>query len=346
MSINHSWKKTLFAVIKIAISIAILTLLYRKAQDGNQFSEIAQTEKNWTWIVVALFLCAAAHLISFYRWRILVNALEVPFTTLEAVRIGLIGSAFGLVSLGVVGGDSLRVVFAARDAKNKLAQIFGSVFVDRAIGLLTMFTFATGAYLLIDIGIGEADGSKKLSAIQLLCSIVSAATLSGWAVVLGFLLSPRLLGSRFVEKLKQLPKVGAIFQKLTDVVLLYRKQIPTLAYCLLLSIIVNLCFIATIYLIAIGLNVAHPSLDKHFLIAPISMCANAVPLPGGIGGMEPVLAFLHDTLSGAGETAKHGIVVAFCFRVTLLVVAALGAVAWFVNRKQIRSIVKEAEQDE
>lgn len=346
MPAARSWTKPLFAVIKIVISIVILTLLFQKAQQGNQFSQIAQSDKNWTLLTLAFVFCIMAHLISFVRWRILLNALDIPFTDVEAVRIGLIGSAFGLVSLGVVGGDSLRIVFAARHAKNKIAQVIGSVFTDRAIGMLTMFSFAAVAYLVVGTNLESTENPRILKAIQFLCSFVSFVAIAGWVVVIAFLLSPRLLESKLVDKLKNLPKVGSIFKQLTDVVGLYRKQVPTLFFCVFLSFIVNLCFIGTVYCIGRGLNVAHPTMGQHCLIAPISTCANAAPLPGGIGGMEPVLAYLYDAMSIGEDEAKHGIVVAFSFRFTLLAIAGFGAVAWFINRKQIRTIVKEAEDAE
>lgn len=346
MPASRSWTKPLFALIKIAISIAILTLLYQKAQQGNQFSEIAQSDKDWLLLTLAFVLCLAGHLVSFVRWRVLLNALDIPFTDTDAVRIGLIGSAFGLVSLGVVGGDSLRIVFAARHAKNKLAQVIGSVFTDRAIGMLTMFSFAAIAYLLIDINVEQTDSPATLKAVQYLCGIVSLVAVAGWVVVIAFLLSPKLLESRLVEKLKNLPKVGSLFKQLTDVVALYRKRVPTLFSCVVMSVSVNICFIGSIYCIGRGLNVIHPTLTQHCLLAPVSMCANAVPLPGGIGGMEPVFAFLHDAMSAGGEATKHGIVVAFSFRFALLAIAGLGAVAWFFNRKQIRTMVQEAEKSE
>ena len=99
-------------------------------------------------------------------------------------------------------------------------------------------------------------------------------------------------------------------------------------FCIGLSAITHLCFLGTIYLIAAGLSVQHPSLSEHFLIGPISMAGNALPLPGGLGGMELMLSFFFQlVLSNDANETDHGIVVAFTFRMMLLMLAVIGAIA-------------------
>ena len=75
------------------------------------------------------------------------------------------------------------------------------------------------------------------------------------------------------------------------------------------------------------------------------MTANAVPLPGGLGGMEVVLSYLYEAMSDSNQEGQFGVSVAFSFRIMLLSLAALGAIAWFMSRKQIKTLVDEAPQD-
>jgi hypothetical protein len=104
-----------------------------------------------------------------------------------------------------------------------------------------------------------------------------------------------------------------------------------------MSIGVNVCFVISIYSIARGLTQSYPSLSAHFLIEPISMVANAAPLPGGLGGMELALSFLYETFS-----CKTGVIVAFAFRFALLCISALGAVFWFMNRSKVAKVIEIA----
>ena len=270
------------------------------------------------------------------------RALGIDFSTADATRIGLIGLCFGLISFGVVGGDSLRIIYAARQAKNRLSDIFCSVFFDRAIGMLTMFTFATIGYVWIGVEYVEGAEPEKIRQVQQVCQVIALATLIGWVIIGVFFLTPNLASSRLIQTLKKIPRVGSIFGQLSDSALLYREKTTAVLTSIGLSILVNLGFVGAIYFLACGLSVEHPSFTKHFMIAPISMAANAIPLPGGIGGMEPMLSFFYGALSKTHEYGP-GVVVAFGFRFMLLVMAALGAVAWFVSREQIKELVQAQE---
>ena len=344
MPIPTSAKKTFFAVLKVAISVTILSWLFYDAAQENQFSEIANREKNWAWLTTALLLCLLAHFISFVRWRMLVQAIDIPFSTVDAIRIGLIGVFFGLFTLGVVGGDSLRIYYASRHAKDKLAQVICSVFADRAIGMLTMFSIATVGFVVLNIDFDNPENPQKLKTLKYACLLISIATAIGWGTVLGFVFAPKLLSTSISRGLSWVPKVDELAKQLASVVLLYRSRMGVLFASVLWSIAVNICFIGSVYLIAVGLNIVHPPLAKHCVIAPISMASNAIPLPGGLGGMEFVLSFFYDAMSTQNAKLEYGIVVALVFRFMLITMASIGAVAWFANRKQIQAVVEEHEK--
>ncbi|MEM9411450.1 MAG: lysylphosphatidylglycerol synthase transmembrane domain-containing protein [Planctomycetota bacterium] len=329
------------AFFKIAISVAILSWLFNKAIQGNQFELIAGREKNWLWIFIAFAFCVAAHLFSFVRWRFLVRALDIPFSVLDAIRIGMVGIFFGLFMFGIVGGDSIRMYYAARNAKHKLAQVVCSVFADRIIGMLSMFTFATIGFWFVDLETTDVADPEMLAGIQFLCQLVMLMTTIGWLAVIACLVTPLHWTTKVFTWLKKVPKVGEQFAKIEDVFQLYRSRLGAIAICFVLSGLVNLCFIVSIYFVAAGLNVPHPSLAQHVVVAPISMTANAVPLPGGIGGMEVVLSYLYEGMTGANKEGQFGISVAFLFRFMLLSLAAMGAFAWFVARKQMKALVSD-----
>ena len=56
-----------------------------------------------------------------------------------------------------------------------------------------------------------------------------------------------------------------------------------------------------------------------------------------------MLSYFYEAVSSESTKTEHGIVVAFAFRIALWLIASVGAIAWFVNRKQIRRIVDSAE---
>ena len=144
------WKQILFFA-KCAVSLAILGYLFYGASQNGQWQELRETPKQWGWVAIGFFGCLAAMLVSFYRWQLLVRALNLPFRLIDSIRIGFIGLFFGLFAFGVVGNDSLRAFYAARQAKDRVSAAITSVLADRVIGLITMFTIATIAFCSVDL---------------------------------------------------------------------------------------------------------------------------------------------------------------------------------------------------
>ncbi len=329
-------KRHLITSAKFAISICILWYLFDKARQDDQFEVLFSTEKNWGWLLLGIGGCLGAMLIGFLRWRVMVRALELPFTNLDAIRIGFIGLFFNLFAFGVLGGDALRAFYVTREIPERKPEAIASVVADRLIGLLTMFLVASIAFLLFDTSGLESTHPKKLASVRFACQAVSTLTLVGFLGLGVLAWSPRLTSTRWFGRLMELPRIGPIIKKILSVILLYRSRPLSVFVSFLMSFGVNFGFVIGIYSIAAGLCPDHPSFANHFVIEPIAMVSNAVPLPGGLGGMEFALDFLYQAFS-----CGHGVVVAFAFRFCLLSVSAIGAVVWFLNRSQVEELMPD-----
>jgi uncharacterized membrane protein YbhN (UPF0104 family) len=152
------------------------------------------------------------------------------------------------------------------------------------------------------------------------------------------LVSGDLSQKRILKPLTELRFVGGLFAKVFSVLLSYRRRPGSLVAAVFLSVMINALFAAAIYGVAAGISDAHPTMAQHFVIAPIAMLANAVPLPGGLGGMEAALDFLYLGFSGADIPTEHGFVVALGFRLILLLVAVIGVFVYVSHRKEIKSL--------
>lgn len=331
-------KRILFFA-KVLISISILSYLFYSAWQQGEWEQLRDSPKRWHWVGLGVLACLGANLISFYRWQLLVQALDVPFKLIDAVRIGFIGTFFGLVAFGVVAGDSLRAFYATRHVKNKTPEAITSVLVDRLIGLLTMFSIATVSFLFFDPAELGEELSEKIQLLKLIGWFVVACTACGYVAMTVLFFTPQLSKTKLFGRLVGLPKVGPIIEKLSGAISLYRDQLPTIAFAFLLSVGVNLCFVTAIYSLAIGLTENNPSFTDHFVIEPIAMVSNAVPLPGGIGGMEFAMQYLYIAFG-----SSNGVVAGFAMRFSLLLVHAIGGVMWFLNREQVAGIEKQAAQ--
>ena len=332
-------KRYIITLIKFAVSIGILTYLFNSAIKTEQFDLLFENPIQWSWIGVAFVTCLLAHVIGFFRWRMLVRALDLPFSNIDAVRIGFIGLFFNLIAFGVIGGDTLRAFYVTRKIKNRVPEAIASVVADRVIGLLTMCLIASIAFLLLDTSSLASDHPQELAIIEYICQFVVLLTAIGMCGLVVVFFSPKLVNTHRYRSLMSLPRIGDVIARLTSVVTIYRGLPVTVSLAFVMSVGVNVCFAITIYSLAVGLTPAAPSFANHFVIEPIAMVSNAVPLPGGIGGMEFAMSYLY--LAFSFET---GVIVGFAFRFSLLAVSAIGAVFWFTNRSKVSHLI-ETETD-
>jgi len=331
-------KRLIFAA-KVCISIGILAYLFNNVRSTGQWQELLESPKHWHWVTLGGLACLAANLVSFYRWKLMVQALGIPFRFRDATRIGFIGLFFGLFAFGVVGGDSLRAFYATRHAKDKVSEAVTSVLADRLIGLLTMFSIAAVAFLFFDATDLAKEHAKQAAALKFVGWFVVACTAAGYAGLTLLYFTPKFAKTNWFEKFTTIPKAGSIVKKLVAAIGLYRDRLAVIAVAFALSVFVNLCFVASIFALANGLTTGNPTVSEHFVIEPIAMVSNAAPLPGGIGGMEFAMKYLYLAFS-----SDNGVIVGFAFRVALLLVSAIGAIVWFFNRDQVAKIESEAEQ--
>ena len=330
----------LITIAKFAVSIAILAWLFYTAQKNAEFENFLQREKQWGWVVAGFAAALLAHLIGFVRWRVMVRALGLPFTFFDAIRIGFIGVLFNMIAFGVVGGDTLRAFYVTREVKDRTPEAISSVVADRIIGLLTMFSIASVMFLLVDISSVASGDEEGLATLTLICRIVLGCTALGFAGIATVICAPWLTRTKWFLSLTKLPKIGGIIEKLADIAMIYRSRPGAVAFSFFLSVLVNLCFVASIYSLAVGLTDNHPTLVNHLVIEPIAMVSNAVPLPAGLGGMEWAMNFLYTSF---GSTS--GVIVAFGFRFALLFVTVIGAGFWFVNKRKVTDVM-DASKDE
>ncbi|HMP79422.1 MAG TPA: lysylphosphatidylglycerol synthase transmembrane domain-containing protein, partial [Pirellulaceae bacterium] len=261
----------------------------------------------------------------------------------DALRIGLIGVFFGIVAFDVVGTDALRGFYVARQSPGRRTEAVATVFVDRVIGLLTMFL---AAFLGLFAGaLASSPGEESaatLAAIRFVCWFAGAAFAVGVAGLFTALMAPQWERYGWFLRCESLPFVGPLLHRMVRLMAYFGRRLPTLGTAFILSALVNVCFIVAIYSVACFVSDQHPTLGDHVTIAPISMVANAVPLPGGIGGMEAALDLLYQAFTANRLQPQMGVAVAFLFRFLLLSIALLGAVAWFTLPARQRAELRHA----
>lgn len=320
-------KPAVFA-LKLLISVGLLAFLAWRAAREEQFHGFFEG-RNYLWLGGAFAAGVLATLVTFFRWYLLARGLGLALGLGETLRVSFISAFLGLFAFGVVGTDSARAWTAAHHSPGKRLKAVASVLVDRTLGLLVMFLFAAGGYYWQPAERWAQLNSLEGQGVELVVQF------SGWAAAVlvscGMLalLAPSVLGWPIFARLRSWPLLGDALGRSLEVVELYRQRPGVLAAGLFLSVLSTLLFTLSIYLLAQFYGGSHPSLADHCIIAPISLVANAAPLPGGLGGMETMLDFLYRAFAPTQGEPPKGVVIAFAFRFILLSIAAGGAFAWF-----------------
>ena len=95
--------------MKIALAIAILSILIVQAHDG--FARLSASTIHWPLLAAGLVCTFVAATLSFVRWHLLIRALGITIRLVDTLRLGALGLALNFVSPGSIGGDFFKAIF-------------------------------------------------------------------------------------------------------------------------------------------------------------------------------------------------------------------------------------------
>jgi glycosyltransferase 2 family protein len=161
-------KQKLLYLVKIGLPLALLAYLLCSV-DRADYETFWKSPKRWDMLLLAQVTALLAIVLSFLRWRLLVENLGIPFTVRESLRLGFLGYLLNFISLGSVGGDLFKAILVAKEKKSKRPEAVASVLLDRAIGLLgliilawlSIVVFADGKLHPLILNIGRAAGDRS-----------------------------------------------------------------------------------------------------------------------------------------------------------------------------------------
>jgi uncharacterized protein (TIRG00374 family) len=231
---------------------------------------------------------------------------------------------------GAISGDAVKAYFVFREHPENRTVAIATIIVDRVIGLLGLL-FLTGF-----VGIfywQEAWDVETLRWILIFVWCVSAATILGWFAVA--MLPLPLAGIR--ERVRRFPGLGKIFAALVRCVELYRNHSQAIVVSMLLAMLAHVGFVSSFYLCSLSVGKEVPTWQAQFLLVPIGMVVQAVPLtPGGnLGVGEWVYKKLFEFKIGP-DLAVAGLLACVAMRVVSWAVALIGLVCYLPLRATIR----------
>ena len=288
-------QRLLISLLKYGLGIALLGYVLwhdwsPPASGGLGLRDILAKPLQVGPLLLTAFIFLIGALLTFVRWYVLVRAQELPFTPVNALRLGLLGFYFSAFLPTSIGGDIIKAAFLAREQSRRTVAV-ATVLLDRAIGLWGIIWIVSVLGSALWLG-GHETVQERLSLhfIVLTAVVVLGVTISLW-LLLGIL--PEWRAQRFASRLERyLPIVGNAAAEFWRAVWMYRSKGLSIAGALLISIGSQTCFVFAFFFAS---HVFHdpdqpphaPSLVEHFLLVPIGTGIQAVyPSPGGIGGGE------------------------------------------------------------
>ena len=313
-------------ILKWIILGAIIIWIAKKVPQRD-WDILIHQPKIWSFLALALALVILSNIITFWRWKQLLDALDVPISIVEVVRIGFLGVALSLVSVGSVGGDVFKAIAAANRCRHRKTEIFTSVLVDRAIGLLGLVMVAAVALSL----------SNSLSP-QLLAIRTAAWSLSGIGIF--GLLAISLLGARFPTAwIQRIPLAGPLLHRIVQACMIFRSHRLLALSMVLSSLMVHTLATLACWFVSMGLYQRNaprsiPTVLEHFQAIPPALAASTLPLtPGGLGMQELWIDALFRQIPTVSPEYS-GLVMATMFRVILVLVAAIGGVIYLTSGRR------------
>lgn len=334
-------RRTLLQIGKFALAIGILSYLVVQVQRNAGFTRLVEQEKNWLLLATGLACTLTAIMLNFVRWHLLIHAVGIKIRLPDTMRFGSLGYALNFVSPGAIGGDLFKAIFLAHGQPGRRTEAVATVVADRLMGVLTILVLASVGILATTGLIERAEPT-----LVVLCNTMLVASVVGLTGAALLLFIPSLSGPRVSGLAERVPLVGSTIARLLGAVRAFRDRKRLLLAAAAVSVVSNLLFITSIFLVASGLPVHRPTWADHVVLVPIASIVAAIPItPAGLGAKEFAIDKLYTMMpSSRGVVEGDGTIVALGYRVTEMTVALIGLIYILSHRAEVREVYAEAEE--
>ncbi len=304
-------------LISFAIKFAVSALLLWMIAKGIDLEVVARqiASADPAWLLVALGLATAVLPMAAIRWRLVTRAIGEPLSNRDALSISMIGWFFNQTLPSTIGGDAMRIYLAWRTGISKTGAIH-SIVLDRLMGLFIVLAMA--ALFLAPLLAGLDIALQRWFLIGFVI-----AGFSGYAVLF-------VISSDFAERLDHI-RLGRLARALSRDV---RATLLTLSpggVILLISVVLQVVQIASVYTIALALGV-QVSFWTIMIALPTVLMISSLPVSvagWGVREQSMVLA-----LGALGVAAPQSLAISVLVGVSWIIIGLPGALVWLAYRRQ------------
>ena len=288
-------------LLKLGISAGLLFVLYRTMDVQQSWDALRGIHIGF--FLMALLLLWSTQLIRAYRWRVLLDAVDVPVPVLRLAYLYVVGTFFNTFLPSGFGGDAVKIYELNRYSHRGPASV-STVLLDRLVGLAMVFALGLVALPLVYADLPQPEA--------LIIAVVCLAGLVGsWLLFQQRLIQPilRILPHSVRDKLMALYDV---VQAAAQTGALWR----SLGISLLFSVVL----FAINYVLALAVGI-HISLWYIVAFMPILSLSMTIPSIGALGTREGAYVLLFAT---AGVAAPLALAMSLAFYALNVAIGIVG----------------------
>lgn len=291
-----SVRRVAFFLLRVALAVVLLGWLVRSGRlDLAALASLRPDAAQWGRCILAAAAVGAGLCVlgARLRWLLAAVGLAVPFP--RALRVTVLGSLFGTLLPGLVGGDLVKAAALCKDLPSGRRAAVGTVMADRLVGLYALFALAT-------LGVLIGRSLDQLAGLPSILLAVPPVVVVGapLALVLG-----RLAGDWFASRFpsRWTERIEPLLASLRVLAGSPGLLVGATALGMVNHALVIGTFVAAGDVLAVPLR-----LVDHGILDPLALALNAVPFsPGGLGLAEGAFSYLYELL-GTTQGAAVGVV--------------------------------------
>ncbi|GMR05529.1 MAG: lysylphosphatidylglycerol synthase transmembrane domain-containing protein [Gammaproteobacteria bacterium] len=312
-------KFKLLILLKVLIALVLIGSILSKVNLDDVWLAFSRANK---WLIIsAFFLYFVGLCIIASRWKLLlaVQGVTASFSTL--VKSMIVAVFFNNFLPSTIGGDAMRAYDTWKMGGGK-TQSVSIIFIDRLLGIFTLFMFALLALLLTSHNVSFIPDFKLWVLFAVFVGIVAIYILFFKAAVIS-----RYLHTGNQESAGTLKR---ILLKVFDVFAVYNGKPGVLSIALILSVLLQLNVIFHYYLLALSLSIDIP-LSAMFIIIPVAIVVMMIPVSiNAIGVRELIFVALFGLY---GVNSADALAFSWMSFILITLLGVMGGIVFMFRRK-------------
>ena len=281
-----------WTLAKLGVAAAVVAWMLQR--DILSREDLTTALGNWHWLVIALAALLAGVFLQSIRWGILLRAQGIQAGTPELFILAMTGFFFTLIAPGGIGGDAIKAFYVAK-GREKKAEAATTVFLDRFLGLATLFLVAAVmvGFKCRTLWYREVEGLDRfgMPGGRILVLAIAAGVVAMTAFAL-LVTSKRLRRSQLLKGLSRVVPFRRTLVKVYDAMHLYGGRPGALFAAAAVSVIAQLSLYLIYYLYGLAVG-AEIEWWHCALVVPPAMVVRVLPLmPAGAGQGMAAMAVL------------------------------------------------------